>query len=179
MEKKGIIYTKATIAQILGLSERRIGQLTKEGDLEEFSPGHYKLLPTIRAYIRYLNEQIEQKTNKTELDLEKERLTRIKSENAELDLGLKRNDHHLAADVEFAVTNMLIAFKAKIETLPYKVLPAIMNVPEGADKAEHLTDTLKQAVAEALKELVAYSPADYAAKKYQRNIEDESGGDEE
>ncbi|MCL1882386.1 MAG: hypothetical protein FWF81_01355 [Defluviitaleaceae bacterium] len=178
MEKKGVIYTKQTIAQILGLSERRIGQLTKEGVLEEFSTGHYKLLPAIRGYIRYQNEQIETKSKKTELDVEKERLTRIKSENAELDLGLKRNDHHLAADVEFVVTNMLIAFKAKIETLPYKVLPAMMNVPEGADKAEHMTDTLKQAVAEALKELNAYNPADYAAKKYQRNTESKGGGDE-
>jgi len=178
VEKKGTIYTKATIAQILKLTERRIGQLTKDGVLEEFSPGHYKLLPAIHGYIGYLNEQIDTKSKKTELDLEKERLTRIKSENAELDLGLKRNDHHLAADVEFAVTNMLIAFKAKIETLPYKVLPALMNVPAGADKAEHMTDTLKQAVAEALKELVAYTPADYATKKYQRNVESEDGGEE-
>ena len=166
MEKRGIIYTKEAIAKILLLSERRVGQLTKDGEMEEFSPGHYKLVPAVQAYIRCLNKLLETKTKKTELDLGKERFTRIKSESAELDLGLKRNDYHLAEDVEFAVTNMLIAFKAKLETLPYKVLPAIMNIPEGADKAEHLTDTLKQAVAEVLKELVKYNPADYAAEKY-------------
>ena len=136
MEKKGIIYTKQAIAKILLLSERRVGQLTKDGDMEEFSPGHYKLVPAVQAYIRYQNKRLEDKTKKSELDLEKERLTRVKSESAELDLGLKRNDHHLSADVEFAVTNMLIAFKAKLETLPYKVLPSIMNIPEKADKAE-------------------------------------------
>ena len=94
MEKKGVVYTKAAIAKMLGISERRIGQLTKDGELEEFSPGHYKLLPTFKAFIRYQDEQIKTKTSKTELDLEKERLTRVKSENAELDLGLKRNDDH-------------------------------------------------------------------------------------
>ena len=178
MEKKGIIYTKATIAQALGISERRVGQLTKDGIIDEFSPGHYKLLPAIRAYIRYLNEQMS-KPQKTELDLEKEKLTRIKSELAELDLGLKRNDYHLADDIEFAVTNMLIAFKAKLETLPYRVLTNIINIPEGADKAEHLTDTLKQAIAEVLKELIAYNPADYAAQKDMQKAENEVGGDEE
>ena len=179
MEKKGIIYTKQAISQILGITERRIGQLTKEGIFDEFSPGHYKLFPAIRTYIRYQQEQIDNKSKKTELDLEKERLTRVKSESAELDLGLKRNDYHLAEDVEFAVTNMLIAFKAKLEALPYKVLPTIMNIPEGTDQAEHLTDTLKQAVAEALKELTDYNAADYAAKKYRQNLENETGGDEE
>ena len=169
LEKKGVIFTKEAIAKILGVSERRVGQLVKNNVIEEFSPGHFKLLPTIRAYIQFLQ------STKNE---ERERLTRIKSDTASLDLGLKRNDHHLATDVEFVVTNMLIAFKAKLETLPYKMLPTIMNIPEGADKAEHLTDTLKQAVSEALKELIIYNPADYAAKKYQKNFENEAGIDE-
>ena len=50
-------------------------QLTKEGVMDEFSPGHYKLFPAIRSYIRYQQEQIDNKTKKTELYVEKERLT--------------------------------------------------------------------------------------------------------
>lgn len=58
VDKKGSVYTKRAIAQILELSERRIEQLAKEGILEEYSQGHYKLLPTIQSYVNYLRSQI-------------------------------------------------------------------------------------------------------------------------
>ena len=76
LEKKGVIFTKEAIAKVLGVSERRVGQLVKDNIIEEFSPGHFKLIPTIRAYIQFLQN------TKNE---ERERLTRIKSDTAALD----------------------------------------------------------------------------------------------
>ena len=175
MEKKGIIYTRQAIAQVLGISERRVGQLTKDGIVEEFSPGHYKLLPSIRAYIRYLNGQLEAKTKKTDLDLEKERLTRVKAESAELELQLKRNELHRAADVEFVMTNMLGAFKAKLATMPGKILPELMSVPDGKNRAEHLLEVLRAAAEEATNELSGYKPGIFDLTKY---INPDSDGEE-
>jgi len=161
VEKKGNIYTKEAVARILGISERRVGQLAKDGIIEEHSPGHFKLLPAVHGYIRYLHEQIETKSKKTELDAEKEKLARIKRKSAEIDLEIKRNELHRAADVEFIMGNMLAAFKAKLETLPHKALPPLLNTPADMDRREHILETLTALVGEALGELVEYDPKAY------------------
>ena len=154
----GKIYTRKTIAQILTLSERRVKQLVEEGVIEEFSPGHFKLLPAIQGYIGYLQSQIGDDDSTSNYNVEKARLTKLKREDAELDLQLRRNELHKSSDVEFIMTNMLVAFKAKLETLPHKVLPSLLSIPPGKEQTEHLLEVLKNAMNEALGELAGYSP---------------------
>jgi len=147
------IYTRRVIAQILEISDKRVKQLTDDGTIEEFSPGHYKLLPAVQGYIRYLQSQISDDDHASNYNVEKARLTRLTREDAELDLQLKRNELHRSADVEFIMTNMLVAFKAKLETLPHKIIPTISTIPDNRDKTEYLLEVLSAAIEEALNEL--------------------------
>lgn len=176
MAGQGKIYTRKAIAQVLELSEKRIKQLTEDGTIEEFSPGHYKLWPTAKSYIAYLRSQIADDDSASDYNTEKARLTRLKREEAELDLQLRRNELHRASDVEFIMTNMLMAFRAKLDTMPYKVLPSIMNIPEGADKMEVILDILKKSASEALNEFSSYNPNDFTAEKYISDFEEPTGG---
>jgi len=166
MSNKGKIYTRKIIAQILELSEKRVKQLTEEGVIEEFSAGNYKLLPTVQGYIRYLQAQVADDDTSSNYSVEKAKLTRLKREDAELDLQLKRNDLHRSVDVEFVVTNMIVAFKAKLETMPYKIVPSLISLPPGKDPVEHMTEALKDAVEEALNELSGYDAMAYAEDGY-------------
>lgn len=165
MSDRGNICSRKVVAQVLDLTERRVLQLTQDGVLEEYSAGWYKLLPAIRCYIQYLR-------SKTEHGSEKDQLAKVKRESAELDLAVKKNELHLAADIEFVMTNMLVAFKAKLETLPYKVLPTIIGVPDGDDRVDRITTILKSAVEEALAELSQYDPGMFDEEAYLAGLDD-------
>ena len=162
MQSKGKIYTRKVIAQILGISERHVRRLTDDGIVEEFSHGHYKLVATVQGYTNYLRSQL---GGEDDYNVERARLTRAKREDAEIELRLKRNELHRAADVEFVMGNMLAAFKAKLETLPHKALPPLLNVPPDKDKGEHILETLTSIVSEALGELAEYEPHTFNANK--------------
>ena len=166
MHTQGKIYTRRLIAQVLGISEKRVKQLTDDGIISEFSHGHYKLLPAVQGYIGYLQSLISDSDDGSNYNIEKARLTKAKREDAELNLQVKRNELHRSADVEFVLTNMLVAFKAKLNVLPHKVLPDLMNVPSGTETIDHFVAVLKKEVAEALEELAAYDPELFNTEAY-------------
>lgn len=170
MGNQGKIYTRKSIAQVLMLSEKRVKQLTEDGIIKEFSPGHYKLLTAIQGYVGYLQSMVS--GGSIDGNEEKARLTRIKREDAELDLQVKRNELHHAHIVEFIVTNSILAFKAKMETLPYKVLPQLMAIPDSNDKSESILAVLKKSTAEALTELAAYNPENFTEGKYNTSLDE-------
>ena len=174
MSSQGSILARRHIAKFIDLTDRRVMQLMNEGVLQEYSPGLYQLIPTVHNYIHYLRTPSESKLDKprSDLDNERERLAKIKREDAELDLQVKKNELHRSTDVEFIMTNMLIAFKAKLEVLPYKVLPSIISIPNGEDKADYITGILKSAVEEALNELSEYNPALFDEEAYLAGLDD-------
>ena len=172
MAIQGKIYTRKIIAQVLDISERHVRRLTDDGVLEEFSHGNYKLLPAVQGYINHLRAQVSDDDSTSNYNVEKARLTRLKREDAELDLQIKRNELHRSADVEFIMTNMLIAFKAKLETLPHKALPAILGTPDGDDKADRVAEILKTSIGEALNELTGYSPELFDEDSYMAGLDD-------
>ena len=151
---QGKIYTRKAIAELLGLSERRIKQLTEDGTIKEFSHGHYKLWPTAKAYITYLQNA----AGSLDYNAEKASLTRVKREDAELSLALRRGQLHRADDVEFILTNMLIAFKAKLEALPNKILPLLINAMQGDTASDEVLVILRKSIEEAVGELRDYVP---------------------
>ena len=171
MAGQGKVYSREIIAKALNLTEKRVKQMTDSGIIAEASPGNYALYPTMQKYIAYLQNQVADDDKGSDYNLEKARLTRAKREDAELELQVKRQELHRAADVEFILTNMLVAFKAKLETLPHKVLPSIINAPEGKERGERITEVLRVAVDEALNELSAYKPGMFDESVYMSKLD--------
>lgn len=73
-ETSGQLYESKVIAQLFGVSVRRIQQLTQDGVLETVhisgQRNKYDLIPTIQAYIKYLSDKAygrEAKLSETEL----------------------------------------------------------------------------------------------------------------
>lgn len=73
-ETGGQLYESKVIAQLFGVSVRRIQQLTQDGVLETVhisgQRNKYDLIPTIQAYIKYLSDKAygrEAKLSETEL----------------------------------------------------------------------------------------------------------------
>lgn len=124
------LYPVGTIAQLFGLTERRVQQLTQAGILSAVKVGRYNkydLLQTIRRYIAYLQAKVdERETNKDEE-------TQLRAQKAEA--GLKETKAKLAALeleelesqmirselVEAATTDMLLLIDELITELPEKL----------------------------------------------------------
>lgn len=94
----GGYYRVEIIAQLFGVSVRRIQQLTQEGILpttETADGRRYDLVPTIQSYVRYLSDKAYGK-NHSEKELE------LKEQKMKADIALKESQgelHRLKTDI--------------------------------------------------------------------------------
>ena len=99
MAATGQYYESKVIAQLFGVSVRRIQQLTQEGIIETTQvPGEgrrYELVPTIQAYTKYLAEKA---YGREQSDREAE----LKEQKMKADIALKESQgelHRLKTDI--------------------------------------------------------------------------------
>lgn len=76
------------IAELLGLKPRRLQQLAKEGRIPTPSAGAYRLAPTVKGYMAYLQARAGGRSGT--LEEEKVRNLRARSEKAEVELTVIR-----------------------------------------------------------------------------------------
>lgn len=149
----GRVVTSSEIAEILGVTERRIRQLTNDGALAKISRGKYDLSDSIKAYIDY---RIKTEMPEEELDKQREGalLLRAKRMKAELELKRMEGKMHAAEDVETVMNKMLTSFRSRMLVIPHKIAPQLqmeedMNV---------IKEKVKKEIYEALQELSEYDP---------------------
>ena len=95
-EVKGSYYRTEVIAQLFGVSVRRIQQLTQEGVIKTTkiiddgrSVRRYDLVPTIQSYIQYLSEKAYGKAGRSEKEME------LREKKMEADAMLKESQSEL------------------------------------------------------------------------------------
>lgn len=150
---KSLIVSTQQISEILGLSPRRIQQLTREGALVKCGHGKYDLPFSIKAYIE---SQLEKVTPDDEIDngVETALWTRARREKTELEVKIIKGELHRSKDVERVMNDMLGAFRARLLALPSKMAPQLL----GETEIPIVKDKLKMAVYEAMNELSDYDP---------------------
>lgn len=149
----GRVVTSSEIAEILGVTERRIRQLTNDGALAKIARGKYDLPASIKAYIDY---RIKTEMPEEELDKQREGalLLRAKRMKAELELKRMEGKMHAAEDVETVMNKMLANFRSRLIILPHKVAPQLQM----EEDVNVIKDKIKKEVYEALQELSEYEP---------------------
>ena len=133
------LVTQKTFAEILGLSEKTVKELTNRGVLEKNSNGQFDLKDSLRKYLAVTDERNKKKA------LEREKI--------ELDLEIKRDKYHLDEDVKYVLTDILIKFKARLQATAVKIDNEISEISE-ADRIDYLKNTL----IDCLEELANYNP---------------------
>lgn len=86
------LYKTETIAQLFGLSVRRIQQLTADGIIKATTTTQgrrYDLVPTIRSYIKYLSDKANGKLPKNDKEAE------LKEQKLMADIALKESQNEL------------------------------------------------------------------------------------
>lgn len=146
------------LSMILGLSVRRIRELTQEGLFERSPEGkRYNLAACVRAYVAYKIDQAGGSHAVVDFERIKAQHEAVKKEISELRLRRIKGELHEASDVEAVISDMLIRFRSKLLALPPKLSPQLM----GSTDPNEIAKILDGEIREVLLELSEYSPDDY------------------
>lgn len=161
-----VTVSTSVLANLFGISTRRIRQLETEGIINKVARGKYSLQENIKSYITFLKTTVDLKENKGEeskIDYDEEHtlLEKAKREKAELEVAAIRGTMHFSEDVESVMTDMLSNFKSKALSLPSRAAPNLV-MKDVAD----IQDVLQGEVLELLHELSDYNPEDFYNEKY-------------
>lgn len=140
-ENNGNYQRTETIAQLFGVSVRRIQQLTQEGVLKTTSilnenkktVRRYDLVPTIQAYIKYLSEKAYGRKGRTEKEME------LREQKMKADVALKESQgelHRLKTEiaagkyisieeVKMDYSKFFVSFKKFATSLPSRLISMI------------------------------------------------------
>lgn len=157
------------LAKALGLTVRRIQQLTQDGTLNTVSRGKYLLYENIHRYIRYVSgEQLSEE----EIKLERARKTAevklkiAKADVANLEAAEMKGNMHRSEDVRAITNDMVSTIRSMLNALPGRLGAVCVNAGS-ADKAQAL---IRDAVYSIETELTKYryDPSKYIEKVRQR-----------
>lgn len=160
----GITVTRKALADLFGLSTKRISQLTEENVLEKVGRGTYDLTKSVLAYITHLKTQTgasdDAKTLANEKLAEDVKMKRAKAEKEELKLKLMKNELHKASDVERMVTGMIMNAKSKLDAIPSKLAPKLIDIKD----QNYIFDLLQAEIMNVENELSEYNANDYSSE---------------
>lgn len=166
------------IAKLFDLDVRRVQQLAKEGVLPAASQRPYKfdLLPTVKAYIRYLRDRANGKEAKTadtvKAEADKLRaeadLKQSKAKIAELQLKELEGKMHRSEDVEALTNDLVYTARSMIMALPGRLAMDVVQ----AGSANEASALIRTECYKILDELAGYQ---YDPEAYRRRVRDREG----
>ncbi len=166
------------IAKLFELDVRRVQQLAKEGILPAASQRPYKfdLLPTVKAYIRYLRDRANGKEAKTadtvKAEADKLRaeadLKQSKAKIAELQLKELEGKMHRSEDVEALTNDLVYTARSMIMALPGRLAMDVVQ----AGSANEASALIRAECYKILNELAGYQ---YDPEAYRRRVRDREG----
>lgn len=166
------------IVKLFDLDVRRVQQLAKEGILPAASQRPYKfdLLPTVKAYIRYLRDRANGKEAKTadtvKAEADKLRaeadLKQSKAKIAELQLKELEGKMHRSEDVEALTNDLVYTARSMIMALPGRLAMDVVQ----AGSANEASALIRTECYKILDELAGYQ---YDPEAYRRRVRDREG----
>lgn len=166
------------MAKLFELDPRRVQQLAKEGILPAASQRPYKfdLLPTVKAYIRYLRNRANGKEAKTadtvKAEADKLRaeadLKQSKAKIAELQLKELEGKMHRSEDVEALTNDLVYTARSMIMALPGRLAMDVVQ----AGSANEASALIRTECYKILDELAGYQ---YDPEAYRRRVRDREG----
>lgn len=166
------------MAKLFDLDVRRVQQLAKEGILPAASQRPYKfdLLPTVKAYIRYLRDRANGKEAKTadtvKAEADKLRaeadLKQSKAKIAELQLKELEGKMHRSEDVEALTNDLVYTARSMIMALPGRLAMDVVQ----AGSANEASALIRTECYKILDELAGYQ---YDPEAYRRRVRDREG----
>lgn len=165
-ENKIIEVTETELADILGLSDRRIRVLAKDGIIYKTKPARYDLKKSVKGYIDFIRDtkkEEKQGVEKIKLAREAEGLMHDKLKKRKTELQILQMEKELlyTKDVISMWTDFATMVKSKLLNIPTKLAPQLV----GLEDATVIKKTIGAEVTEALNEI-----ADFDINKFEKNL---------
>lgn len=146
------VFSSKKMADILDVTERRIRQLRDDKIIEEFAPGQYEPISTVRRYIRFLKKGAAGEDSAVDFVKERALLMRVKRQSEEYDLALKEGKMHETSELTQILKTLLMNFRSRLMAIPSS---AADTLARKTDKSE-IYKYLKREIDEALEELADF-----------------------
>lgn len=159
------------LSKLLGLSDRHVQRMAKEGIIKRNDNGKYLVYESIKSYICHLKEMEEtpQQLQEEKLKNEIEYLrTRDRKEN--IKIKILEADLHEADDVKKVMNNAIAGFKGQLKSLPFKLAPTVIGIDNLGELQEIISDNVNL----ILGELSEYDKSKFLKnKEYVRSDDDD------
>lgn len=170
------LVNETIIAQLFDVSTRRVQQLKSEGIIKGSGrPTRYDLLPTIKAYIKYLSDKAYGRQQKESVaDLEEAKLraeTEMKESKAKITkLQLKEFEGkmHRSEDVEAVMNDLVYTIRGMITALPGRLAIDVIR----ATNANEASAIIRAECYKILNELANYK---YDPEVYHKRVMEREG----
>jgi len=158
--------SSSDLADLLGLSPRRVQQLTADGVMTKADSG-YPLSESIQQYCDYLKNGA--KSNQPELDAANLRLVQAKADKAEISVSILLGDTVRLDMVEKVWGNLVTIFRSRILTMPWKLAPVLAKMDDPAE----IEAVVMEEVKEGLGELAEFDPEEVIDRSVPEDTEDD------
>jgi len=149
--------TAETLAKIFAVTDRRIQQLAKDKVIPKDGKGQYPLMPSIMAYIQYLQSLAKGK-NITPEDIHVERLKKIRIENELLELEAQKQRGEVL-DAEIVAEKLcqaVLQLRDNLLTVPPRIAPKLVNI----DSEQKILEIIETCLLETMHVMSDYQPSD-------------------
>lgn len=154
------------LASVLGVTARRVQQLTQDGIFIQYKRGSFLLGDSVQRYITYKfdserdsdSESFERQKLEHEVKLKKAKATLAEFEAEEL-----KGNMHRSEDVEVLTNDMIYSIRNALNALPGRVAVDAA----GADTPAEVSDIIRKEVHKIMRELASY---EYDPNKYEERV---------
>jgi phage terminase Nu1 subunit (DNA packaging protein) len=182
VENRNSLYPKKTIAELFGVTERRVEQLAQKKIIPKAGKGLFDLGPTVQAYIRYLHGLTNGAISADTTELSQRHLQaqteerEAKARMAELELSLRQGRVHEADHVKKIMTDMIVACRSLLLAIPSRSSVTLVNMTDTIEIASFM----RTLIYESLDTLAEYDPEKFNElnEKYIPPHTEEELGDE-
>lgn len=137
------------LAEILGLSQRRLQQLAKQNIVIKAKRGLYFLSRSVQGYIQYLRDDMLTKDEEgNQLVDHKLRLTAAKADTEEMKAARMRNELVSTRDVQVAWSEIGNTTRMRIRAVPNEVILRVRAAQSDAEAKEVMQKALDVALRE-------------------------------
>jgi phage terminase Nu1 subunit (DNA packaging protein) len=160
VENGNSLYPKKTIAELFGVTERRVEQLAQKKIIPKAGKGLFDLGPTVQAYIRYLHGLTNGAISADTTELSQRHLQaqteerEAKARMVELELAVMQGNLHESEHVRKIMADMIVACRSLMLAIPARSAVTLANMSDTGEVA----DFLKKLIYEALNTLADYDP---------------------
>lgn len=173
MSEQKKMINSGELSKIIGRTARTIQLLAKDGILsceKSRNKNQYDLYVVVQEYIDYMTKSTNEKISSGgDAKLREEvRYKRAKADMMELELMEIKGQMHRAEDVESVMTDMVLAVRSALLSLPGRLGVKLA----ATDSAAECSDAIKKEVYEVLEDLSKYQ---YDQEEYRKRARERQG----